>query len=837
MPLDEFKTQVLLLHSDQSTLDSLGSRFSDRYTVHYATSGSQALNSLAEAPINVIISAHDLPGMSGLEALREAKKRSPETIGILLTGEDGEEVEALVGDKEVFQVVHGSVDEGALLELVESATRGLRLTSLSESANDTAADADEEAEHIVMETADNGTSIISQSSVRLRAINPRSVTSGASVEVLVLATDDEFLKTIESSAGSVRKVHTTRTLAEADEILRSHEVGVAVIDAAIVRSKLERLTQYLRRHAPRLVPIVAGRRDDGEMLMDMINRGKVYRFLLKPVSPGRARLAVEASVKHHLDAPDSAFATESASQPAEPEALQPEETPGDVDPEPSATAPNTTEPTESADTVDVDPAKPEPAVEAVAANDGTLRETGSYRPAEMVNAAAAAISERSGGKMLGLAAAAAVAVIATLLWFGLSSDDDLPVPATPETAPIAAEADVVSPKSESIDTVDEALQIAESALLESRLPVAAEALRQVADADPDNARLPFLTAQLTQAQLRTNLTDARSAIREGRFEDAADALSAALALDVQDTAELDALTAELDSARSNQQTDDVLALASASMEAGDLVAPANNNARYFYELVLANDPENIAARQGLDIIAGRLVLQARGEIDNGNFDLAQELLYDVREIDSTNAEMIATADTLKEARAAARKAAADKAAAEKAAAERAAAARAAAAKAAAEKAAAEKAAAEKAAAEKAAAEEAAAEQVVADEAVGGSESLEDNAAETASQDLAAAEAPADVAPASLSSLVRTKYVAPKFPRSAVRRDKSGWVDLAFTVSADGTVKDIEINSSEPGDLFVPAATRAVEQWEFEPVVENGVAIEKRAAVRMMFSLD
>jgi outer membrane biosynthesis protein TonB len=43
------------------------------------------------------------------------------------------------------------------------------------------------------------------------------------------------------------------------------------------------------------------------MLMDLINRGKVYRFLLKPVSPGRARLAVESSVKHHLEAPDAAF--------------------------------------------------------------------------------------------------------------------------------------------------------------------------------------------------------------------------------------------------------------------------------------------------------------------------------------------------------------------------------------------------------------------------------------------------------------------------------------------------------------------------------------------------
>jgi hypothetical protein len=30
---------------------------------------------------------------------------------------------------------------------------------------------------------------------------------------------------------------------------------------------------------------------------------------------------------------------------------------------------------------------------------------------------------------------------------------------------------------------------------------------------------------------------------------------------------------------------------------------------------------------------------------------------------------------------------------------------------------------------------------------------------------------------------------------------------------------------------------AVEQWRFEPVIENGVAVEKRSAVRLSFSLN
>ena len=154
MPLDQFKTQVLLLHSEQSALDSLSSGFDDRYTVHCATSGSEALTTLGETPINVIISAQQLPGMSGVEALREAKKRSPETIGILLAGSSGESLEALVGDKEVFQVVRGEVTGPALKKLVDGATQQVRLMALAESANDMAANPDEPAEHIIMETSE-----------------------------------------------------------------------------------------------------------------------------------------------------------------------------------------------------------------------------------------------------------------------------------------------------------------------------------------------------------------------------------------------------------------------------------------------------------------------------------------------------------------------------------------------------------------------------------------------------------------------------------------------------------------------------------------------------------
>jgi protein TonB len=89
----------------------------------------------------------------------------------------------------------------------------------------------------------------------------------------------------------------------------------------------------------------------------------------------------------------------------------------------------------------------------------------------------------------------------------------------------------------------------------------------------------------------------------------------------------------------------------------------------------------------------------------------------------------------------------------------------------------------------------------------------------------------------ISSLKRTNYVAPRYPRSAQRRNITGWVDVTFTVNRGGNVVDVGILDSNPGDVFNEAATEAVSEWRFEPSLENGMPVEKLVAVRLMFSLE
>jgi TonB family protein len=86
-----------------------------------------------------------------------------------------------------------------------------------------------------------------------------------------------------------------------------------------------------------------------------------------------------------------------------------------------------------------------------------------------------------------------------------------------------------------------------------------------------------------------------------------------------------------------------------------------------------------------------------------------------------------------------------------------------------------------------------------------------------------------------NSLQRLEYVAPKFPAYARDRKISGWVELEFTVRADGSTGDIVITNSSPRRTFDAAARTAIGEWRYKPVVREGKAVEQRAAVRIRFT--
>ena len=86
---------------------------------------------------------------------------------------------------------------------------------------------------------------------------------------------------------------------------------------------------------------------------------------------------------------------------------------------------------------------------------------------------------------------------------------------------------------------------------------------------------------------------------------------------------------------------------------------------------------------------------------------------------------------------------------------------------------------------------------------------------------------------SSKSLKVVEQVAPSYPRFADIAGVDGYVVLEFTVAADGSVAEPTVSDSS-SNVFTRAALDAIEGWQFEPVVDNGVAVPVRTNVKFSF---
>jgi DNA-binding NtrC family response regulator len=83
--LDFTRFSVLVVDDEQDNLDAFRFVFRKSFTLHYATSGAEALDMLGTLDPAVIVSDQRMPGMSGIDLLGEALRRRPDTVGVLLT--------------------------------------------------------------------------------------------------------------------------------------------------------------------------------------------------------------------------------------------------------------------------------------------------------------------------------------------------------------------------------------------------------------------------------------------------------------------------------------------------------------------------------------------------------------------------------------------------------------------------------------------------------------------------------------------------------------------------------------------------------------------------------
>jgi len=263
-----------------------------------------------------------------------------------------------------------------------------------------------------------------------------------------------------------------------------------------------------------------------------------------------------------------------------------------------------------------------------------------------------------------------------------------------------------------------------------------------------------------------------------------------------------------------------------AMNENRMASPAGNNALEFYLKILAKQPDDSGAKDALRELFPFATGTAEDQINQGNFDEANRVIALLAQADPSNYSL-----TILRSKLDAKKKQTDR--------EQAAAA-AAAAKPQTPGAAAQPNAASTATTTPA--ETPAAGTAPAATAPAAAVPAEATASTTPPPAAAAPRPTPPPAPAPASAGGETREVAitsppvPVYPIAAARNRQEGWVEVEFTVGADGTVGNPHVTASQPSRVFDREAIAAVQRAKFEPKMQNGVAVASTLRRRIEFKL-
>lgn len=632
--------------------------------------------------------------------------------------------------------------------------------------------------------------------------------------ILVLSRDAGLVETVRKAAPRGVSVTAAPDLDQVADKLPVLRPGVLLADTAST-ADVASLVAQLTQHFPELVVVIAGKREDSASLMQLTAAGRIFRFLLTPLSHGQTRLALEAAVHQHLDLRNAGvrqglgvsggdggkknyvmtygalaagllvviggiwFGVKQFT--GEPAAA----------PTPAQTAANTAQQPGGV------PDKPDPV------------------QAEL----ALALEAFNQGKLLEPAGESALDYYRSALALDPKSD--------------AAKAGIRS-------VADKILQRAEVALTSEKVEEAIRNIELARDIDASHPRLAFMDTQIarererlklslaaeTGNRIRTLVNQAVDRMDSGRLltpagNTASDAVLEARRLDPTDPTVAQTirdLTAQLiDEARKSLtggKTDEAQAYINAARRLGSAGSALATVERALADATRTPNASGSASAPSATTAARRtqstpgaagsgpnvdgFIADARQRLTDGKLidpagASAKDAILALRDAAPTRPEVEELSRNLSNRLINSSKAAASQKAYDRA-----------------------------------------AQLLTASREVGAR--YNEAAIAQAERDLVTArEASSQQAIVSAATLTRIKTVNPVYPEAARKRGLEGWVELAFTVQPNGSVDDVEVRNASPADIFDEAAVRAIRQWRFEPVMRNGEKVSQRALVRLRFA--
>jgi len=256
------KTRVLFVDDEERILNALRMLFRDEYDVVTASSGAEAVEIMKKDPVAVVVSDQRMPGMAGVEVLREVKKSSPRTVRILLTGYS--DLAALVG----------SINEGEVFRFVKKPWDN------------------DDIREVLKEAAAVAAKVAPPPAEKLQA-------KKVAASVLIVDTDNLLAKGLQRMLGNDVTVLEATSAADAAKLLQSNDVAAVVADLRAGGTGVISLFKLLKAKRPDTLTVLLSDQPDSEVVAQAINQAHVHRFLAKPVNAKELQQHVSEALKRY----------------------------------------------------------------------------------------------------------------------------------------------------------------------------------------------------------------------------------------------------------------------------------------------------------------------------------------------------------------------------------------------------------------------------------------------------------------------------------------------------------------------------------------------------------
>lgn len=265
------RARVLCVDDEPHVLRALTWLLGGQFEVSTATNAADALELVQKNDYDVVISDQRMPGVTGVEFLRDVRSRAPRAMRILLTGYSD------------LEAMEGSANEGEVFRFV---TKPWNVKELSS---------------VVAEAAAIARSAPVEDLSAGAGPAPAAPAPAAPETVLLVDDSAEVNAFVGEELRGMAQVKQARDLAQALAMLGKEPIAVVIAAMKVGGLDATRLVQVAKEKHPEIVSVVFSETRDAEQVMSLINEGQVFRLIPKPLKAGYIRLVVATALRRHRE--------------------------------------------------------------------------------------------------------------------------------------------------------------------------------------------------------------------------------------------------------------------------------------------------------------------------------------------------------------------------------------------------------------------------------------------------------------------------------------------------------------------------------------------------------